>query len=139
MTDNRKMQEKHLEAMRRTVEDTNMVMEHSGEISFENMLVLRCKYCGRGLTWHTFVSGPNQISYVSSCCGVSYRASICTVTMDIEDTGIVMTNVCKCGHDKAEHDKDKGCTYRMITHFTSNDVCGCWRFRAARKQGEKVK
>ncbi len=120
------------------VEDTNMVMEHSGEISFENMLVIRCKYCKGELIWHTMIPGPKEVLYVASCCGVGFQAKIHTVSVDIEDTGIVMTNVCVCGHDKAEHDKDRGCHYTDPNDPYHSDQCGCWRFRA-RKQGEETK
>jgi len=119
------------------IEDTDMVMEHSGEISFEDMLVLRCKYCKKELTWHTMIPGPKEVLYVASCCGVGFQAKIHTVSVDVEDTGIVVTNVCVCGHDKAEHSRDKGCSHhRDDNEF--KDVCECWRFRA-RKQGEEGK
>ena len=106
----------------------NRIREGSSEVPFGIMLKLHCRYCNRELTWYTLVPAPNRISYVSSCCGVSYQANVQTVIVDIEDTKIVMMDVCKCGHAKPEHDKDRGCRHREDDPF--NDECGCWRFRA---------
>ena len=110
------------------------VMMDSGEVSFDEMLTLRCKYCGNELKWCTTLPAPNAVVYVASCCGVLYQGKAETIMLEIEDTRMISVSVCKCGHEKAEHDRDKGCLHRTETvlfhDVTFGDECGCWRFRA---------
>ena len=108
------------------------VMTDSGEISFEEMLTLRCKYCDNELKWCTTLLAPNVVVYVASCCGVLYQGKAETIMLEIEDTRMISVSVCKCGHEKAEHDRDKGCAFNDAPF---GKACGCWRFRARRVKG----
>lgn len=109
-------------------------------VLFDDMVRRCCQECDSELTWTMVMEEPaSKLVYLASCCEVRYRAHLhqVVITSIFETHGPPRSpsTICQCGHEEAEHDRDRGCSH-VVASLTDLfgterhvETCGCWIYR----------